>query len=105
MSDKIRSGNCHDCGLEYGGKSWIEAVIPDQVWEEISPTQDMGGILCISCMAKRLRAFGCKPGTIPVWLCGMEPLMSMPGDPSDDIETLRTFQLGDRLPRKNGGES
>lgn len=45
---------CHDCGLAYGKPGWCDAHIPDETWARISPTGDEGGILCISCIARRL---------------------------------------------------
>jgi len=33
---------CYDCGRPYGGPGWIEAIIPDAIWEEISPTHNGG---------------------------------------------------------------
>ena len=63
---------CYDCGLNYEDPGWIEAIIPDKVWDEISPTGDQGGILCITCISRRLVEKGYK--NIPVWLCGIEPL-------------------------------
>lgn len=82
---------CYDCGLEYGGDSWIEAIIPDKVWEEISPKNNEGGILCISCIAKRLKDKGFK--NIPVWLCGTEPLKAMEGDTADSVDLLRNYNI------------
>ncbi|MHA1402130.1 MAG: hypothetical protein ACTSQE_17420 [Candidatus Heimdallarchaeaceae archaeon] len=79
---------CYDCGLEYGGDAWIEAIIPDEIWNEISPTGGGGGILCISCIAKRIKQKGYKD--IPVWLCGTEPLKAMEGDPTrEKLEAYR----------------
>ena len=38
---------------------WIEAVVPNEVWSMISPSEhEGGGILCILCMAKRLAKLG-----------------------------------------------
>ena len=84
---------CADCGLAYGGDGWVEAIIPDRVWDKIRPegTYPASGILCITCMAARLKRLGFKPKTIPVWLCGMEPLMAMPGHPNDLIWLLREW--------------
>ena len=85
--------SCHDCGKEYGGDDWIEAVIPDLIWAVITPTGDInpkGGLLCISCMAKRLKRAGYK--NVPVWLCGTEPLKAMEGDPGDNLKLLRTYK-------------
>jgi hypothetical protein len=44
---------CYDCGKRYGGPDWIEAVVPHDIWAQISPTRDEGGLLCINCMARR----------------------------------------------------
>lgn len=53
---------CYCCGLLYGGLGWMDAVVPDDVWLEISPTGDGGGILCITCMARRCDARGIQSG-------------------------------------------
>jgi len=86
MKNKV---GCYDCGLEYGGDAWIEAVIPDKVWEVISPSHNQGGILCISCIARRLTEYGFK--NIPIWLCGTEPLMTQTGGPDEKLEMLRNW--------------
>ena len=75
---------CYDCGLEYGGESWIEAIVPDDVWLEISPTGSFGGILCISCIVKRLWQLGYNQDSVPVWICGTEPIYVREKDPMDD---------------------
>jgi hypothetical protein len=49
---------CHDCGMPYGSWRWMDAHVPDEVWKQISPTADEGGILCISCMAQRCVRMG-----------------------------------------------
>ncbi len=72
---------CYDCGLDYQDPGWIEAIVPMKAWNEISPTGDSGGILCITCISRRLRSRGCKD--VPVWLCGTEPLRAVAGDPGD----------------------
>jgi len=86
MSNKVF---CHDCGLQYGGDAWIEAVVPDQIWDQIRPTGSSKGcgILCVSCIARRLRILGMKD--VPVWFCGTEPLIAVGGDPSDRLDLLR----------------
>lgn len=90
---------CANCGLEYGGDAWIEAVIPDKVWNDIRPEgkPEGAGILCISCIAKRLTQKGYTD--VPVWLCGTEPLKVIEGDPSDSIDLLRSEQ-GDSLKKE-----
>jgi hypothetical protein len=57
---------CADCELPYGGPGWIDAVVPNDVWRQISPTHDEGGILCITCMARRCEALGLED--VPVML-------------------------------------
>lgn len=57
---------CYDCGLSYGGGHWVEAVVPHEIWRNISPTGDEGGILCINCIALRLAKRGGPP--VPVKL-------------------------------------
>ena len=78
---------CYDCGLDYGDPGWVEAVIPDKVWNEISPTGNQGGILCITCISRRLVKKGFK--NVPVWICGTEPLRPiLCGDREDEVQTF-----------------
>jgi len=80
---------CYDCGLEYGSVGWIEAIIPDKVWDMIRP-EGSGkgcGILCINCISRRLARKGLKK--IPVWLCGTEPLEAVSG--SSNLSILRNW--------------
>lgn len=49
---------CNDCGFPYGGPGWCDCVIPNDTWKLISPTHDEGGILCFTCIAKRLETLG-----------------------------------------------
>lgn len=86
-----KTGNCYDCGLEYGKPGWVEAIIPDKAWNLIRP-DDCGkgcGILCIGCMSQRLVERGLSD--VPVWLCGTEPLRAMMGDPGDTLDILRNW--------------
>jgi len=55
--DEIYNGiYCDDCGMPYGSPSWIECVVPDDIWSQISPSVDEGGILCIQCIVNKLDA-------------------------------------------------
>lgn len=56
MSEDYSGINCYSCGKSYGSPCWIECVVPDDVWAQISPTGDEGGILCVQCIANRLNA-------------------------------------------------
>jgi len=82
---------CYDCGRPYGEDDWIEAIIPDEIWNAISPTGNQGGILCIGCMAKRLKQAGFY--NVPVWLCGTEPFQARVGDP--EVMLLRHAKAED----------
>ena len=49
---------CYDCKLEYGSSAWCDVVVRDEIWQQISPTGDEGGLLCFNCMVRRLAALG-----------------------------------------------
>ena len=91
------TASCYDCGLDYGGNGWIEAIIPDKVWNVISPTHDQNGILCITCIARRLNTMGYK--NIPVWFRGTEPLRPIYGN--IDLEGFNLFILRNWEPEKD----
>jgi len=80
---------CYDCGLDYTSNKWIETIIPDKIWVQISPTGDIGGILCISCMAARLKDLGFD--NVPVWICGTEPFKIMGDKPEKDLDIVRNY--------------
>lgn len=63
---------CYDCGLAYGGDGWIECVVAHDVWEKISPSGNGAGILCITCISRRLKRLGLDK--VPVILCGTEAI-------------------------------
>ncbi len=46
---------CADCKRPYGGEhGFPDLIIPNDAWERISPTGNCGGLLCPSCICKRL---------------------------------------------------
>ena len=46
---------CEDCGRPYGdAHGFPDLVIPNEIWRQISPSGDEGGLLCPSCICKRL---------------------------------------------------
>jgi hypothetical protein len=47
---------CFDCGLDYD--KFEDLVLPDDVWKQISPTGDEGGLLCPTCIANRMYKIG-----------------------------------------------
>jgi hypothetical protein len=66
---------CYDCGLEYGSDGWIEAIVPDYVWNLIRPEVAEGsdGLLCISCICKRISELRFDE-KVPCFVCGTEPI-------------------------------
>jgi len=90
-------GVCFDCGIPYSGAKWVEAVIPDNVWNDIRPkgSAEGCGLLCINCIAGRLSEIGYRE--VPVWLCGTEPLIAMQGDPASRIDCSKeSLETGDK---------
>jgi hypothetical protein len=50
---------CHDCLRPYGDEhGFPDLVIPDDAWRAISPAGDQYGLLCPSCICRRLHAAG-----------------------------------------------
>lgn len=47
--------NCFDCQRPYGDEhGFPDLVIPDWAWSRIAPKPDGDGLLCSSCICKRL---------------------------------------------------
>jgi len=54
-SDAAQPTDCVDCGRHYGNEyGFPDLVLPNEVWAAISPRGDGGGMLCPSCICKRL---------------------------------------------------
>lgn len=70
QTDDYKIVCCEDCGLAYGSDGWIECVLPNDAWAKISTSHDEGGILCITCIARRLKRLNIPD--VPVMLCGTE---------------------------------
>ncbi len=52
---------CHDCQRPYGHEhGFPDLIIPYDAWKQISPTGDDGGLLCPSCICKRLHDRGIR---------------------------------------------
>jgi hypothetical protein len=49
--------SCHDCARPYGHEhGFPDLIIPYWAWRKISPNGDDSGLLCPSCICKRLTA-------------------------------------------------
>lgn len=52
---------CDDCGRPYGDEhGFPDLIVPNYIWRQISPTKDNGGLLCPSCICKRLSDAGIR---------------------------------------------
>lgn len=51
--DKV---HCADCLFEYGAPGWMDALISDDTWGQITP--DGAQILCIACINRRCAEHG-----------------------------------------------
>ena len=55
VNKQVNEAECHDCQRLYGNKNGFpDLIIPFWAWKEISPSGDDGGLLCPSCICKRL---------------------------------------------------
>jgi hypothetical protein len=51
---------CFDCKRPYGDNGFPDLIIPYWAWRQISPSGDDGGLLCPSCICKRLSSAGIR---------------------------------------------
>ena len=49
---------CYDCGLNYSDEGFQDLVVPNDIWAEISPSGDEGGLLCPTCLIRALAKAG-----------------------------------------------
>ncbi|AHE56058.1 hypothetical protein NX02_22165 [Sphingomonas sanxanigenens DSM 19645 = NX02] len=59
----------------------MEAAVPHETWAKISPTGHEGGLLCVTCMAKRAAKLGLTGIPAKVW---SGPFVFEMGDPRPD---------------------
>jgi hypothetical protein len=64
MTRELSRAVCFDCKRPYGHEhGFPDLVIPFSAWKQISPSGDDGGLLCPSCICKRLDIEGIRcPG-------------------------------------------
>ena len=53
-------GVCFDCLRPYEDGGFPDLIIPFWAWKQISPSKSDGGLLCPSCICKRLNAAGIR---------------------------------------------
>ena len=74
--DNQLQGACADCGRKYGDEfGFPDLMIDDWAWLKISPRKSEGGLLCPSCICRRLSSHGisCKGVFMSGPLCGLTP--------------------------------
>lgn len=55
------TADCEDCGRQYGHEhGFPDLIITKDAWQQISPSKDDGGLLCPSCICKRLHEAGMR---------------------------------------------
>lgn len=53
--------SCFDCGREYGDEhGFPDLILPQEVWNAISPDGDESGLLCPCCIIIRLHKAGLR---------------------------------------------
>jgi hypothetical protein len=61
MATRRTQARRHDCRRPYGDEhGFPDLIIPYSAWKRISPTGDDGGLLCPSCICKRLHKKGIR---------------------------------------------
>lgn len=53
---RLEVAGCFDCGCPYG--DFHDLFIPNDAWRRISPDGEGNGVLCPTCICKRLEAAG-----------------------------------------------
>ena len=96
------TAQCHDCSRPYGDEhGFPDLIIEKEAWRAISPTGDDGGLLCPSCICKRLRAAGLT--TTGAFMSGPVESVSRPVMYNTRwIENLRAQGHGWRCPDCGG---
>jgi hypothetical protein len=82
--------NCEDCERPYGDEhGFPDLIIPYRVWKQISTHGDEGGLLCPSCICKRLHDKGihCEGA----FLSG--PIRSVSGPTMEALRRVENIEL------------
>ena len=63
--DRTPNASCARCNCPYGSHGFHDMIIPDDIWHEISPSGDDGGLLCPTCILAHMDELGLTD--IPVY--------------------------------------
>lgn len=80
---------CHDCERPYTDGGFPDLIIPFWAWKQISPTGDYNGLLCPSCICKRLDAADIK--CEGAFMSG--PIISVSGPTMNALARLENIEL------------
>lgn len=76
--DRTPKARCVRCDCPYGSHGFHDLIVPDNIWKQISPTGDDGGLLCPTCIIAAMEDLGLKG--IPVYFASgpacLEPTVS-----------------------------
>lgn len=54
-----QNAECYDCKLPYNDPGWVDVLVENRVWKQITPDPcEEGGILCFTCIARRCVELG-----------------------------------------------
>jgi len=81
---------CYDCGRKYGHENGFpDLIIPFHAWKRISPTGDDSGLLCPSCICKRLFEAGIQCEA--AFMSG--PIISVSGTTMELLRRVENIKL------------
>jgi hypothetical protein len=85
-----KMNDCYDCNRLYGDEhGFPDLVVPSFAWKRISPTGDDGGLLCPSCICKRLHNAGIRCEA--AFMSG--PIMSVSSMDMDLLRRIENIEL------------
>lgn len=90
LKERGNMAECYDCHRPYGHEyGFPDLIIPFWAWRRITPTEDDGGLLCPSCICKRLydASIRCEGS----FMSG--PIKSVDETTMDNLRGLENIQL------------
>lgn len=82
--------SCEDCNRPYGHQhGFPDLIIPYDAWKQISTNGDDGGLLCPSCICKRLHDKGIR--CEGAFMSG--PIISVSGPMMDVMRRIENIEL------------
>ena len=90
------NGDCFDCGRKYGDEyGFPDMILPNEPWRVISPDGEGNGVLCPSCICKRLHDAGLEK--VPVYFASGPCCMPSTAEADHALESMvKTREEADR---------